>query len=104
MRFALQANHHLIRELVVALDADEISIAETWRRVGVAASEVGVRRPSYDLVRELARVERARRAAHAEVLRAAAGVVLALGSPYVVRIPQALERLELAQARERLVS
>ena len=104
MRFALPARHHVIRELVQKLDQDDVSIAETWRRVGEAAGKRGVRRPSYDLVREFVRLERARRAARADVVRAAAGVLLAMGSPYVVRIPQALETLQVARARERLVS
>ena len=88
---------------MVALDRHDVPIAETWRLVGDAAWKLGLRRPGYHVVRELARAERARREARRAVRRAAGDAVLSIGSPYVVRIPQAFERLELAQAKERLV-
>ena len=103
VRFALTVGDPRIRDLVVALDEDDVPMAETWRQVGEAAWKLGLRRPSYHLVRVLCRRHRALAAARAAVRRAAAELVLAIGSPYVVRIPQALERLEQARARERLV-
>jgi hypothetical protein len=103
VRFSLSPNDRRVRDLVVALDREEVSMAETWRAVGEAAWKLGLRRPGYHLVRNLARAERARREARRRTRRAAADVAISVGSPYVVRIPQALERLELARAKERLV-
>ena len=78
-------------------------MAETWRAVGEAAWKLGLRRPGYHVVRDLARAERARRAARRHTRRAAAEAVLSLSSPYVAGTLQALDRLALAQAQERLV-
>ncbi len=103
MRFAVSPNLRTIQELVVALDRANVPMAQTWREVGEAASRLGLRRPGYHLVRQLALVERARRAAHRETMKAAAGVVLATGSPYALRVLEAFDDLELARAREALV-
>ena len=61
-----------------------------------------MRRPCYYTVRQLVRRERRRRQAQAEVRAAAREAVLAIGSSRVVDLPIALERLELARAKERL--
>jgi len=103
VRFSLTRNDRRIRDLVVALDRDDVSMAETWRAVGEAAWKLGLRRPGYHVVRRLAGAERARREARRATRRAAADAVLSIGSAYVVRIPQAFERLERARAKERLV-
>ena len=103
VRFSLSRNDRRIRDLVVALDRDDVSMAETWRAVGEAAWKLGLRRPGYHVVRELARAERARREARGQTRRAAAEAVFSITSPYVVRIPQAFERLEGARSKERLV-
>ena len=103
MRFALSPKDPRLRDLVSALDRDEVPIAETWRAVGDAAWGLGFRRPGYHVVRRLAHADRARRAARGEVRRAAVDVLLSFASPYAVRIPQALDGLELARSRERLV-
>jgi len=104
MRFAIRSNDPRIVDLVVALDRDGTPAAQTWRLAGEAAERLGLRRPSYEHVRRLVRHERLRRETRAARRRAAAGVVLAAGSPYVVRISEALERLEEAQRAERLVT
>lgn len=104
MRFAIPSNDSRIVDLVVALDRDGTPAAQTWRLVGEAAERLGLRRPSYEHVRRLVRRERLRREARYARRRAAAGVILAGGSPYVVRISEALERLEEAQREERLVT
>lgn len=103
MRFAVSPNHRFIRELVIALDRDGVSMAETWRQVGEAASRLGWRRPGYHLVRRLVRLERARRDARRETKKAATGAALAVGSPYVVRLLQGLDELDRARTREELV-
>jgi hypothetical protein len=97
------SNDPRIRDLVVALDRDDVPIAETWRAVGEAAWKLSLRRPGYHVVRQLVRTERRRRAAHAATREAAIDAVLAIGSSRVVDLPIALDRLEAARARERLV-
>lgn len=103
MRFALSPNDPRLRDLVRALDRDDMPMAETWRAVGEGAWRLGFHRPGYHVVRHLVRADRARRAARGEVRKAAVDVLLSFSSPYAVRIPQALDRLELARARESLV-
>jgi hypothetical protein len=88
---------------VVALDRDDAAIAATWRAVGEAAWELGLRRPGYHAIRDLVRVERRRRAARTAVRAAALDAVSAMGSSRVVDLPIALDALEHARAKERLV-
>ena len=102
MRFSVAAEDPRLRELVGVLYEEDVPTAEIWRRVGGAAGQIGLRRPCYHTVRELARRERRRRRAQAEVRAAAREVALALGSSRVVDIPIALDKLELARAKERL--
>jgi hypothetical protein len=40
-----------LREAAVALDDPRESMAETWRRVGRVADELGLTRPGYDSIR-----------------------------------------------------
>ena len=103
MRFALSRNDPRIHALVVALDREDEPVAATWRAVGDAAWKLGLRRPGYHAVRELVRVERLRRAARTAVRAAAFETVLGLGSSRVVDLPIALDALERARARERIV-
>ena len=101
--FALPRKDPRIHALVVALDRDDVPVAATWRAVGEAAWELGLRRPGYHAVRDLVRVERLRRAARTAVRAAVFETVLALGSSRVVDLPIALDALERARAKERLV-
>ncbi len=103
MRFASSRNDPRIHALVVALDRDDVPVAATWRAVGEAAWELGLRRPGYHAVRDLVRVERLRRAARTETRRAALDVLTAAGTSRVVNLPIALDALEQARAKERLV-
>ncbi len=105
MRFALSQNDRRVRELVAALYRDEAPVAATWRAVGEAAQNVGLRRPSYELVRRLAQAERLRRTRLAALRRArleATGTFFF--SPRVVDFPIALERVEDARRDLRLVT
>jgi hypothetical protein len=102
VRFSLSPNDPRIHALVVALDSDDQSVAATWRAVGEAACELGLRRPGYHAIRDLVRAERHRRAARTAVRAAALDAVLAVGSSRVVDLPIALDALEYAQAKERL--
>lgn len=104
MRFAARRQDPRLHALVVGLDDGAQPAAETWRRVGEAAVELGLPRPSYHLVRGLVREERLRRRARTEVRRAALGVLGAAASPRAVNLPVALDALAHARAKERLVS
>ena len=104
MLFAVAPSDPRLHALVVALDKDGAPAAETWRRVGDAAWELGLPRPSYHTVRQLVRIERLRRRARTATRAAALDVLLAAGSSRVVDVPVALDALERARAREKLVS
>lgn len=103
MQFSVASNDPRLHALVVALDDADSPVAATWRAVGEAAWELGLPRPSYYTVRALVRAERARRAARTAVRAAALDLLTAVGSSRVVDLPIALDALELARARRRLV-
>jgi hypothetical protein len=103
MRFSLSPDDPRLHALVVALDRDDAQVAETWRAVGDAAWELGLRRPGYHMIRALVRAERLRRRARTATRAAALEVVLAAGSSRVVDLPIALDALERARAEEGLV-
>jgi hypothetical protein len=103
VRFSLSPKDPRIHALVVALDRDDVTVAATWRAVGDVAWELGLSRPCYHTVRNLVRVERLRRAARTAVRAAALDVLLASRSSRVVDVPIALDELDRAKARERLV-
>ena len=104
MKFSVPRGDPRIHALVVGLDRDDVPAAETWRKVGDAAQELGLPRPSYHTIRELTHVERLRRRARTTVRGAALDVALAFGSSRVVDLPIAVDALELARGKERLVS
>jgi hypothetical protein len=94
VRFAVPASDRFVRKLVRTLYVEDDSYAATWRLVGNALENGGFRRPSYELVRRLARHERRRREARRRVRRAQLGVAEAFFlSTCVVDTPIALERL-----------
>ena len=78
-------------------DEADVPFAATWRAVGEAAEELGLTRPSYYLVRALARAERLRRRARTEVRQAAVGTLLALDSPLAIDVRIAAEKLKEAR-------
>lgn len=104
MRFSVAREDPRIHALVVGLHRNGTPAAETWRAVGEAAGELGIARPSYHLIRTLVRSEELRRRARTATRQAALGVLAAAGSSRVVDLPIALDALELARAKERLVS
>ncbi len=104
MRFSIAREDARIHALVVALHRDAAPAAETWRQVGKAAAELGIARPSYHTIRELVRAEELRRRARTATRQAALAVLGAVGSPRAVDLPIALDALEYARAKERLVS
>lgn len=60
LRFAPRYPPALVA-IIIGLDDDRRPIAETWRRIGVAADRLGIERPSYVHVRRIVLVERRRR-------------------------------------------
>ncbi len=104
MRFSIPRADARIHALVVGFHRDGTPAAETWRRVGEAAEELGIARPSYHAVRELVRAEERRRRARTATRQAALAVLGSAGSTRVVDLPIALDALELARAKERLVT
>jgi hypothetical protein len=103
VRFAISPNDPRIAVLVVELDADDLPMAETWRRVGRAAVRLGLHRPSYGHVRRLVRIERRRRQleARGRAVLGRAATTLAAG-----RVPSAvlvLEQLRELRGKEELV-
>ena len=103
MRFALSPNDPRIAVLVVELDRDEVPMAQTWRDVAGAAERLGLRRPSYQHVRRLVRIERRRRQleARGRAVLGRAATTLAAG-----RVPSAvlvLEQLRDLRGAEELV-
>jgi hypothetical protein len=104
MQFSVPRLDPRLHALVVGFDRDDVPAAETWRKVGEAAQELGLARPSYHTIRELVRVERLRRRARTVTRQAALEVALAAGTTRVVNLPIALDALALARAKERLVS
>ena len=104
MHFAVPRLDPRLPAFVVALHCDGEPAAATWRKVGEAAEDLGILRPSYHTVRLLVRAEELRRAARTAARRAALDVLVAAGSSRVVDLPIALDALERAQAKERLVS
>ena len=103
VRFAISRHGQTLRDLVVAFDEDDVSMAETWRAVGDAAWKLGLRRPGYHAVRELVRAERARRDARKATRDAVLGLFEAMPSALVLDQRRAIERLAEARRREKLV-
>jgi hypothetical protein len=104
VRFAVRRLDPRLQALVVAHDHDDQPAAETWRRVGESAVELGFPRPSYHTIRVLVHDERLRRRARTETRKAALQVAGAFLSPRAVDLPIALDALAHARAKERLVS
>jgi hypothetical protein len=103
MRFAVPSASRELQALVVALDRPDQPIAATWRAVGEAAWKLGLPRPGYHVVRELAHTARAQRETRSQRRRAVLEVLSSVPSPYVVDLRRALDRLIEVEGRKRLV-
>ena len=103
VRSAISPNDPRVAVLVIELDDAGVPMAETWRQVAGAAERLGMRRPSYQHVRRLIRIERRRRRLEASgraVLGRAATTMAAGRVPSAVLV---LERLRELKAKEELV-
>ena len=78
-------------------------MAETWRRVGAAAAELGLLRPSYQHVRRIAQVQRRRQELRREARTVLAGAVSTSAAGLVPSVVLVLERLRELQLAEELV-
>ena len=77
--------------------------AETCRRVGAVAEEIGLIRPSYQHVRRVVRVERRRRELRAEARKVLTGAVSTSAAGLAPSVVLVLERLRELQLAEELV-
>jgi hypothetical protein len=103
VRFAVPAADPCFHALVVALDDRDEPMAQTWRAVGQAARELGLPRPGYHMIRQLAKSVRAVRDAGDPTRCAALEVLTSIPSPYVAHLRSALGQLRAAREHERLV-
>lgn len=100
VRSAISPNDPRVAVLVGELYDERVPVAETWRRVAGAAERLGMRRPSYQHVRRLARIEHRRRrleAAGRAVLGRAATTMAAGRVPSAVHVLERLRELQLAE-------
>ena len=103
MRSAVLPNDPRFSALVAALDQEGVPAAETCRRVGAAAEEIGLLRPSYQHVRRMVRVERRRKELRAEARRVLTGAVSTSAAGLAPSVVLVLERLRELQLAEELV-
>jgi hypothetical protein len=103
MRSAISPNDPRVSALVAALDQEDVPAAETCRRVGAAAEEIGLIRPSYQHVRRIVRVERRRRELRAEARKVLTGAVSTSAAGLAPSVVLVLERLRELQLAEELV-
>jgi hypothetical protein len=103
MRFAISPNDPRVAVLVGALDREEAPAAETWRNVAGAAERLGMRRPSYQHVRRLVRIERRRRELERAGREVWGDVAATLAAGRVPSAVWTLERLRGLKRAEELV-
>jgi hypothetical protein len=103
MRSAISPNDPRLRALVAALDEEGVPAAETCRRVGAAASELGLIQPSYGHVRRIVRIERQRQELRREARKVLAGAASTSAAGLVPSVVLVLERLRELQLAEELV-
>jgi hypothetical protein len=103
VRSAISPNDPRLAALVAALDEEDLPAAETCRRVGAAAEELGLIRPSYGHVRRVVRIERRRGELRREARQVLAGTVSRSAAGLVPSVVLVLERLRELQLAEELV-
>lgn len=103
MRFSISPNDPRLRALVAALDEQGAPAAETCRRVGAAARELGLIQPSYGHVRRIVRIERRRQELRRETRIVLAGAASTSAAGLVPSVVLVLERLRELQLAEELV-
>jgi hypothetical protein len=65
-----------LRAAAVEVDDPSLPVAETWRKVGLEAEELGLPRPGYDTIRRIVRDHRRRRAEVGRLLEPVVGDLL----------------------------
>ena len=103
MRAAISPNDPRLCALVAALDEEDKPAAETCRRVGAAAEELGLIRPSYGHVRRIVRIERRRQKLRREARNVLSGAVSTSAAGLAPSVVLVLERLRELQLAEELV-
>jgi hypothetical protein len=103
VRSAISPNDPRLAALVAALDEEDQPAAETCRRVGAAAEELGLLRPSYGHVRRVVRIERRRQELRREARQVVAGAVSRSAAGLAPSVVLVLERLRELQLAEELV-
>jgi predicted nucleic acid-binding protein len=103
VRSAISPNDPRVAVLVAALDREDEPAAETWRRVGEAAERLGLRRPSYQHVRRLVKVERAARKVRGEEREVVKDALWAAAAGRVPSAVWTLKRLRALQRERELV-
>jgi hypothetical protein len=103
MRSAISPNDPRLCALVAALDEEDAPAAETCRRVGAVAEELGLIRPSYGHVRRIVRIERRRHELRREARKVLSGAVSTSAAGLVPSVVLVLERLRELQLAEELV-
>jgi hypothetical protein len=99
VRFASsRASRPRLRELVAALDEDDVPAAATWRLVGETTAKAGLPRPSYPHVKRLVAAERRRRHARRDLRDAVKEAAGTLASGRAPSFDYALGRILDAQA------
>lgn len=105
MRCEVKREDPRLRALVALLDEEELPLAHTWRLVASAAETNGMLRPSYPLIRRLARRHRRivrRRAEVRAIVQRAAIRALAARSPgfdfTAYKLEEAVRRLREEEA------
>ena len=103
MRFAISPNDPRLRALVAAFDEEGAPAAETCRRVGAAARELGLIQPSYGHVRRIVRIERQRQELRREARRVLTGAASTSAAGLVPSVVLVLEQLRELRGVEELV-
>jgi hypothetical protein len=88
-----------LRAAAVALDDSTLPVAETWRKVGLAAEELGLPRPGYDTIRLIVRADRSRRAEVGRLLEPVVGDLLQ-GRLSVWDLQRVLEAAAVMRSRD----
>jgi hypothetical protein len=89
-----------LRNAAVVLDDSSLPVAETWRKVGLEAEQLGLPRPGYDTIRLIVRDHRRRRAEIRRLLEPVVGDLLQ-GRVSAWDVQRVIEAAAVARAGDR---